>query len=167
VSETTTKTLPARDTDPWQRSAVSGNLIPREGVGASHGYGSDCYPYTIIKVSKTGHQIVLRPDNSRVVSGSFICGDAVCEFTSRKVTMKNNTDLVDGDRIATRRNTQHRCGNCGSISPIKVSKCDRTIGCKQADDQAWYPVYKMKGSTGRGVPSVGIGYRRYYQDPHF
>jgi len=33
--------------------------------------------------------------------------------------------------------------------------------------QAWLPVYKMRGATYRGAGSIGIGYRRYHQDPHF
>lgn len=159
------ETLPSSDPEPWRE--VDGRLIPLVGIGASHGYGSDCYPYTVVAVSKTGHQIMLRRDDAKVVSGSFIEGNAVCDYTSRPEHV--DEFMGSSDRIATRRNNQHRCGNCGSLIRTccsKVTSCAATLGCREVK-QRWLPVYRMKGSTGRGAPSVGIGYRRYYQDPHF
>jgi hypothetical protein len=172
MAEAATKLLPARDTDPWIHvivdrkgtKATTGRLIPRVGVGASHGHGSDCYPFTIVAVSKTGHQITLRADNAKVVKGDFRGGGVECEFTAREEYVDDITGTTD--RIATRRNNEHKCGNCGGVSKVSVEKCDRTIGCTETE-QEWYPVYKWKGDSYRGAGSIGIGYRFYHQDPHF
>lgn len=162
AAETKRETLPVSDPDPWRE--VNGRLIPVKGVGASHGYGSDCYPFTVVAVSPSGHQITLRADSARVVEGSFMEGNAVCEFYAQEESF--DWEGKTNDQTATRRSREHRCGNCGSISSTKVTSCERTLGCREVK-QTWYPVYKMKGSTGRRVPSVSIGHRRYYQDPHF
>jgi hypothetical protein len=83
-------TLPEKDPDDaiWESRTIDEGsaldngsiLVPRIGIGASHGYGSDSYPYTVIAVSESGHTIKLRHDEYRVISGSFQTNDAKVEY---------------------------------------------------------------------------------------
>lgn len=42
---------------------------PTVGDGATMYVGSDCYPYTVVKVSPSGKTIEMREDHYRIVSG--------------------------------------------------------------------------------------------------
>lgn len=53
---------------------------PPVGMGATFGYGSDCYPYTVVDVSPSGKTIWLARDDYQIVSGSFQGGDARHEY---------------------------------------------------------------------------------------
>lgn len=41
---------------------------PEVGMGATAGYGSDCYPYTIVAVSASGKRITVQQDTATLVS---------------------------------------------------------------------------------------------------
>ena len=45
--------LPASDDSPWQVLS-NGKTAPQVGTGITLGAGSDCYPFSVVSVSKTG-----------------------------------------------------------------------------------------------------------------
>ncbi len=83
--------LPERDAEPW---CVDGK--PRVGAGASAGYGSDSYPYTVVAVSPSGHKVTLQGDHYRVTKGSFETGGVEVEYRAAE---PDTRDL----RVVTRR----------------------------------------------------------------
>lgn len=109
------RTLPAEDPEHhvWERDR-NGKAKPVYGAGATVGVGSDSYPYTVYEVSDTGHQITLRADGYRVISGSFQTGDAQVSYfwPDREHTIE-----------ATRRRGLDRNGR-----PIYVVKGEPTRG---------------------------------------
>jgi hypothetical protein len=58
---------------------IKPKTVPKVGDGVTYGAGADCYPGTIIEVSKSGLEFKFQDDNHHHVKGSFINGDA--EFT--------------------------------------------------------------------------------------
>lgn len=75
---------------------MENTLAPTVGMRVSFSVGSDAYPATVIAVSKSGSQITLQDDSSRVVSGSCADGSAkwVCEVNPNgaihKATRRGN-----------------------------------------------------------------------------
>lgn len=53
------------------------NIEPKVGMGATYGYGSDCYPATIIEVSPSGKRLTIQRDEVLVTSGSDQTGDKI------------------------------------------------------------------------------------------
>lgn len=72
--------------------------FPEVGMGATAGYGGDCYPYTIVSVSKSGRQIEVQRDEAKYNGPQRGFGDngkaEDWEFTpipdSHKYTVKLN-----------------------------------------------------------------------------
>ena len=46
-------------------------VTPQVGMGATSGFGSDCYPYTIIEVSKDGKKVKVQSDAHAPVKEGF------------------------------------------------------------------------------------------------
>ena len=100
-------------------------VIPVVGMGATAGYGSDSYPYTIIAVSANGKTVTVQDDNHHPAPG---CNG----ITNQVYTYSRNPN-----------------------GPTKVYTL-RSNG-------AWV----LKGESMKGGGRLGIGHRRYYQDPSF
>lgn len=72
--------------------------FPVVGMGATGGYGSDCYPYTVVSVSKSGRQIELQRDEATYHGPPRKYGDTTKEsdwtytplLQSNKYTVKLN-----------------------------------------------------------------------------
>lgn len=60
----------------------NGEVIPVIGMGASGGHGSDCYPYTIVSVSKDGKKIEVTRDEHKPAPGYDYYSNQVHTFTS-------------------------------------------------------------------------------------
>lgn len=62
----------------WQDTgmAQTEQWTPQVGQGVSYSVGSDAYSATVIAMSKSGSQITLQDDISRVISGSAHDGSA-------------------------------------------------------------------------------------------
>lgn len=48
---------------------MSNQVKPEVGMGATCGFGSDCYPYTIIGVLKNDTMIIVQADNYKLKPG--------------------------------------------------------------------------------------------------
>ena len=53
---------------------------PKVGVGATIGIGSDCYPATVIEVSKNGRTVTVQMDNYKPSEGYEYYGNQVYDF---------------------------------------------------------------------------------------
>jgi hypothetical protein len=151
--------LPEITPDPWEGEGL--NSKPRVGTGCSFGYGNDCYPGTIVEVSPSGHQLKVRDDLHECTSGSFQQGDWTGTY---------HTDSDGVVVVYTRRRSFKRCAHCGTRRKADATTCNSNGLCREATDlhgPTWRPVYMRRGDTGRGMPSLHVGVRRYYQDPHF
>jgi hypothetical protein len=60
------------------KATYKDNLI---GQPATFGYGSDCYPGTVIAQSKSGKEITIQSDNYRAISGDHFSCNVVYEYT--------------------------------------------------------------------------------------
>lgn len=58
---------------------------PQVGCAATSGAGSDAYPFTVVRVSPSGHRIEIRRDEPQVVSGSFMEGNATCVYRTARL----------------------------------------------------------------------------------
>jgi hypothetical protein len=64
-------------------AAVLAGIKPAVGMGATSGYGSDCYAYTIVEVAKSGKKFWMTADSSKVIGGPVPFGvEPKREFTS-------------------------------------------------------------------------------------
>lgn len=163
--------LPKTTPDLWEGEGHTAK--PKVGMAATYGAGSDSYPGTVIKVSPSGHQITVRADAVEGLSGSFRSDDWRGQFFA-------NPDGTE--RVYTRRRRK-RCAYCGAPSPLDAERCDKQYMCRwdttigdeggvsvtrHPREPKWRPIYRQKGSSGRGnYGNVHLGSRRYYQDPHF
>jgi len=158
--ERETGALPTEDVAPW--IAVRGKLAPARGVGVTLGYGSDQYPFTVVEVSKTGSVIKIRADHHRVISGSFMTGDAKTLITS---------DHEASTRTAKRSRALKICAHCGTKNRSKAEKCTGGVyRCRKVTEEqgpSWVPAYVLEGETGHRARPISIGRRAYYQDPSF
>jgi hypothetical protein len=57
---------------------------PVVGMGATYGYGSDSYPYTVVRISPSGKTLWVKRDEVLHLTGSDMSGD------STYVTMPND-----------------------------------------------------------------------------
>jgi len=62
-------------------SFTNPNGTPQVGDGATHGFGSDCYPATVIKVSASGKTIWIQDDTHTCVKPATAYGWDDAEFT--------------------------------------------------------------------------------------
>ena len=56
-------------------------IKPEIGMGATWNSGSDCYPCTIIAMSKSGKTVTLQDDECKVISGHQDDGTACYEYS--------------------------------------------------------------------------------------
>jgi len=56
-------------------------VIVKVGMGATKSVGSDCYPYTVIKVQSNGNEIHAQRDNSISAEGSDYYGTQIYTYT--------------------------------------------------------------------------------------
>jgi hypothetical protein len=56
-------------------------VIPVVGMGATAGYGSDRYPYTVIKVSTNGKTITVQADDYKPAPGHHYINNQVYTYT--------------------------------------------------------------------------------------
>ena len=57
-------------------------IVPEVGMGACGGFGSDCYPYTIVSVSKDGKKIEVTSDDHKPAPGCDYFTNQVYTYTS-------------------------------------------------------------------------------------
>ncbi|MNJ89976.1 hypothetical protein D3C87_75650 [compost metagenome] len=98
-------------------------VVPEIGMGATYGYGSDCYPGTVIWVSSSGKKIKVQGDNYKRT-------DKAGPFTESQ-------------------EYEYSEDKGGPIYEFSLRK-----------DGIWKEV-------GSNSHTVGLGFRRAYQDPHF
>ncbi len=148
--------LPESTPDYWEGEGRMSK--PMIGMAVTHGAGSDCYPATVVAVSKTGHSIEIRDNrhsyDRETKTRSYFPGDP-----------------EQGTTTYIRKRSWKRCDHCSSLRNVKATTCLANGNCRVATRDSgpqWRPVYTPKGSGfGRWVNVLCMGYRRYYQDPHF
>jgi hypothetical protein len=122
VEHVTTEEKRAEELQGWSKWV---EVVPVVGMGATAGYGSDSYPYTIIAVSANGKTITVQADDHHPAPG--------CDhFTNQVYTYTPNPN--------------------GSTKVYTLRSNGRWV---------------LKGDTMKGGQAIGIGARRYYQDPSF
>lgn len=124
--------------------------LAKVGDGATEYVGSDCYAYTIVKVSdemidlggdiKAHKWIDIQKDKIEVYSGNFQDGTAMVEFKA------GNGEII-------------RCYFHKPSNNYRVGKRALKI-----NNDGFY--YVDIGRTDKNQPIVKVGYREYYQDPH-
>lgn len=127
--------------------------LAKVGDGATEYVGSDRYAYTIVKVSseildlgddgdvKAHKWIDIQKDKVEVYSGNFQDGTAMVEFK------RGNGEII--------RAYFHKPSN-----NYRMGK--RTLKITNGGFE-----YVDSGRTDKHQPIVKVGYREYYQDPHF
>ncbi len=100
-------------------------IIPAVGMGATAGYGSDSYPYTVIKISANGKTLVVQADNHKPAPGFDYYSNQVYTYTPNPEGETKTFTLRDNGR------------------------------------------WVLKGESKKGGLRLGLGHRRYYQDPSF
>ena len=75
--------------------ATDDSNIPQVGEPATIHSGSDCYPATVIEVSRTGHRVVIQHDTSIVTKRAENYGD--------DVEYRYERNPEGGTRVYTRR----------------------------------------------------------------
>jgi len=68
--------------DLWQEGGVCCEPDPTVGMGATLQIGSDSYPYTIVKISRSGHCITASRDHYRRTDGNGQSELQTYEYTS-------------------------------------------------------------------------------------
>ena len=119
--------------------------LAKVGDGATEYVGSDCYAYTIVKVSDTMIDnaykwIDIQKDKVEVYSGNFQDGTAMVEFK------RGNGEII--------RAYFHKPSN-----NYRIGK--RTLKITDGGFE-----YVDSGRTDKEQNIVKVGYREYYQDPH-
>lgn len=125
--------------------------LAKVGDGATEYVGSDCYAYTIVKVSdemidlggdiKAHKWIDIQKDKTELYSGNFQDGTAMVEFK------RGNGEIIRA--YFHKPSNNYRMGK----RILKIIKG----GFEYVDS----------GRTDKHQPIVKVGYREYYQDPHF
>lgn len=94
-------------------------IAPEVGMGASHGYGSDSYPYTIVKVSPSGKKVTVQRDEVMVLEGTF---------TSAQMTYTTLPDPTAAEEeFSLRSNGRwHRVG-----CPVGIREAGLIIGTRR------------------------------------
>ncbi len=105
---------------------MADQVTPEIGMGATSGYGADCYPHTIIAISKSGKEITVQADLHHPIAEGFDY------YSNQKYTYTPDPN--------------------GSTRVYTLRKNGRWI---------------LKGESLKNGGRLGIGHRRYYQDPSF
>lgn len=75
---------------------IANNLLktkPEIGMGAIVACGSDCYPYTIIEINKTGTKIKIQEDNSHRLPGFDYYSDQKYDYSPNPNGITHNISL--------------------------------------------------------------------------
>jgi len=100
-------------------------VLPVIGMGATAGYGSDSYPYTVIAISANGKTITVQADDHKPAPGHHYINNQVYTYSPNP----------EGEtKVFTLR-----------------------------DNGRWV----LKGEGKKNGLRLGLGHRRYYQDPSF
>lgn len=102
------------------------NVIPEEGMGATTGAGSDCYPHTIVEVAPDFSYIIIQSDNHVAQPRNSFGGQQLFVYLENPNGRRTKYTL--------RKNGQY----------IADGVSMKSYWCR-----------------------AHIGFRRYYQDPHF
>lgn len=74
------------------------NIAPKVGMPATYSPYSDCYPCTVVEVSKSGKTITVQMDDYRVCAGSAYDGSAKYEIVRNESGPKSSFSLRKNGR---------------------------------------------------------------------
>lgn len=97
--------------------------MPVVGEGASHGYGSDSYPFTIVEVAPDGRWIVVQADDYKRTDNNGYGGQQVYEYTPNpnaereKYTLRKDGHYHRDGSLMKHRNIMHLGGRYAYQDP--------------------------------------------------
>lgn len=68
-------------------------ILPEVGMGVTTGYGSDCYPHTIIEVAPDLSYIIIQSDNHECAKGFEYYGNQVYNYSRNENASKSKYTL--------------------------------------------------------------------------